>query len=137
MSKNSFDTLTTLQVGERSFQIHSLGKLAERYPVERLPFCLKILLENLLRNEDGVDVTAQDIERFFDETDAGLPEVRQIAFSPARVVLQDFTGVPAVVDLAAMRDAIVKLGGDAERINPQVAANRSFVVCQALMDRRI
>ena len=123
MSINSFETLTTMRVGARSFQIYSLEKLAARYPVERLPFCLKIMLENLLRNENGVDVTAEDIERFLDVTAGGQQDARQIAFSPARVILQDFTGVPSVVDLAAMRDAIVKLGGDAERINPQVAVD--------------
>ena len=87
----------------------------------RLPYSLRILLENLLRREDGVNVTADDIE-FLANWDANAEPSREIAFMPARVLMQDFTGVPAVVDLAAMRDAMKTLGGDPERINPLAPA---------------
>src|SRR5690606_25490765 len=85
--------------------------------VSRLPFTHKVLLENLLRHEDGVNVTAKDIEALAKWDSGGDPDT-EIAFTPARVIMQDFTGVPAVVDLAAMRDAVTRLGGDASRINP-------------------
>ncbi|EQD56561.1 Aconitase/3-isopropylmalate dehydratase large subunit, alpha/beta/alpha domain protein, partial [mine drainage metagenome] len=83
----------------------------------RLPYSLKILLENLLRCEDGVNVTRADIEALLEWEPAATP-AHEIAFTPSRVILQDFTGVPCVVDLAAMREAIVRLGGDAEKVNP-------------------
>ena len=83
----------------------------------RLPYSLKVLLENLLRFEDGVSVTRADIEALLEWDPAATPS-HEIAFTPARVILQDFTGVPCVVDLAAMRDAIVRLGGNPERVNP-------------------
>src|SRR6202030_1405742 len=89
--------------------------------VARLPFSLKILLENLLRNEDGESITAHDIEALA-SWDAKAQPSDEIAFTPARVVMQDFTGVPAIVDLAAMRDAMAELGGDPEKINPLVPA---------------
>lgn len=120
MSKNSLDTLATLGVNNQSLHFFSLEKLAQQYNIEKLPFCLKILLENLLRKEDDINVSANDIHVVCSVTEDGQPTDHQIAFSPARVVLQDFTGVPAVVDLAAMRDAVVKLGGKAQVINPQV-----------------
>ena len=116
---NSFGTRTALPMAGRSVQIYSLPALqAAGFPgVARLPYSLKILLENLLRNEDGRFVKAADIDAFATR-DATTPTAREISFAPARVLLQDFTGVPAVVDLAAMRDGIVRLGGDPSRVNP-------------------
>src|ERR1700755_1379039 len=113
---DSFKARTTLTVGARTYQIWSLKALPPE-KVSRLPFSLKILLENLLRFEDGVNVTRADIEALLNWDPAGAPSY-EIAFTPARVILQDFSGVPCVVDLAAMRDAVVRLGGDADRINP-------------------
>ena len=113
---NSFNARTRLQVGSRSYQIHSLAALPPA-KVDRLPYSLKILLENLLRCEDGVNVTRADIEALLAWEPAATPS-HEIAFTPSRVILQDFTGVPCVVDLAAMREAIVRLGGDAEKVNP-------------------
>jgi aconitate hydratase len=119
---NSFESRAVLQSGGKSYTIFRLPALAERgFNLSRLPFSLKILLENLLRREDGVNVTASDIE-FLAKWDAKAEPSREIAYMPARVLMQDFTGVPAVVDLAAMRDAIKKLGGDPERVNPLVPA---------------
>ena len=112
--KNSLNTRSTLQAGSLSYRIHRLAALAG---AERLPFSLKILLENLLRYEDGRTVTADDITALLN-WDPTAAASREIAFRPARVLMQDFTGVPAVVDLAAMRDAISALGGNPERINP-------------------
>ena len=117
---NSFKARSTLQVGDRSYEIWSLAALP-REKVARLPYSLKILLENLLRFEDGVNVTRADIDALLNWDPAATPSY-EIAFTPARVILQDFTGVPCVVDLAAMRDAIVRLGGDAERVNPLAPA---------------
>jgi aconitate hydratase A / 2-methylisocitrate dehydratase len=116
---NSFRTRTPLTVDGRSVQIYSLPALqAGGFPtVGRLPFSLKILLENLLRNEDGRFVKAADIEALA-RWDPVSTAKKEISFAPARVLLQDFTGVPAVVDLAAMRDGIVRLGGDPTRVNP-------------------
>ena len=111
---NSFNTKSTLQVGEETYQIH---RLADLEGANRLPFSLKILLENLLRHEDGRTVTADDIQALLD-WDPSAEASQEIAFRPARVLMQDFTGVPAVVDLAAMRDAMGNLGGNPERINP-------------------
>ncbi|MGH8139653.1 MAG: aconitate hydratase AcnA [Steroidobacteraceae bacterium] len=113
---NSFKARTTLKTGDRSYEIWSLDALP-RDTVARLPYSLKILLENLLRFEDGLNVTRADIDALLSWDPAAAPSY-EIAFTPARVILQDFTGVPCVVDLAAMRDAIVRLGGDAERVNP-------------------
>jgi aconitate hydratase len=119
---NSFASRATLTSGNRSYSIYRLPALTARgFNLSRLPFCLKILLENLLRREDGVNVTAADIE-FLGQWDAKAEPSREIAYMPARVLMQDFTGVPAVVDLAAMRDAIRTLGGDPERVNPLVPA---------------
>src|SRR5947208_12195489 len=102
--------------GASSYGIWSLAALPQD-KLARLPYSLKILLENLLRFEDGVSVTRADIEALL-EWDPRATPAHEIAFTPARVILQDFTGVPCVVDLAAMRDAIVRLRGDAERVNP-------------------
>jgi len=121
MSANSFDARAELVVGSRRFEIYRLDALAERFDIARLPFSLKILLENLLRTEGNGSVTAADIEALACWDAAAEPSV-EIAFTPARVLLQDFTGVPAVVDLAAMRDAIVEMGGDAHQINPLAPA---------------
>ncbi len=119
---NSFASRATLTSGNRSYTIYRLPALTERgFNLSRLPFSLKILLENLLRREDGVNVTAGDIE-FLANWDAKAEPSREIAYMPARVLMQDFTGVPAVVDLGAMRDAIKTLGGDPERVNPLVPA---------------
>jgi len=117
MSANSFDARATLTVGGRDHEIFRLDALQARFDVARLPFSLKLLLENLLRTEDGVSVTAADIEALA-SWDARAEPSAEIAFTPARVLMQDFTGVPAVVDLAAMRDAMAQMGGDPARINP-------------------
>jgi len=118
---NSFDARSTLSVGGRDYEIYRLDALQRRFDVARLPFSLKILLENLLRNEDGVAVRAQDVEALA-TWDHRADPAKEIAFTPARVVMQDFTGVPAIVDLAAMRDAMTALGGDPAKINPLVPA---------------
>ncbi len=116
--QDSFGARQTLEVGARRYEIASLRVLREAgFAVDRLPFSLRILLENLLRNEDGESVTREDIEYLARWNPQAQPE-REIAFLPARVILQDFTGVPAVVDLAAMRDAMTELGGDPNKINP-------------------
>jgi aconitate hydratase len=107
---------TTLTVGDREYEIFSLSSV-EGIRLERLPYSLKILLENLLRHEDGANITRDDILALANWQPSADPD-QEIAFTPARVILQDFTGVPAVVDLAAMRDAVVRLGGDADAINP-------------------
>lgn len=119
MSNDSFHTKRQLNINNESYEIFDITRLPQREAVERLPFSLKILLENLLRNEDSLHVSAQDIEALCN-WDPKARQMEQVAFTPARVVLQDFTGVPAIVDLAAMRDAEVKLGGKASAINPQV-----------------
>ncbi|HEX8713498.1 MAG TPA: aconitase family protein, partial [Terracidiphilus sp.] len=119
---NSFASKASLKSGNKSYVIYRLPALAAKgFNLSRLPFSLKILLENLLRREDGVTVTAGDIE-FLAKWDAKAEPSREIAYMPARVLMQDFTGVPAVVDLAAMRDAIRSLGGNPERVNPLVPA---------------
>ena len=114
---NTFDARATINVGATRYEIFSVARLASRYAVDRLPYAQKILLENLLRHEDGVNVTIDDIEALAN-WDAKAKPSQEIAFTPARVLMQDFTGVPAVVDLAAMRDAMQALGGDPARINP-------------------
>jgi len=121
MSANSFDARATLSVDDRSFEIFRLDALQSAYDVARLPFSLKILLENLLRNEDGDAIRAADIEALATWNASDEPS-QEIAFTPARVVMQDFTGVPAIVDLAAMRDAMRELGGQESKINPLVPA---------------
>ena len=117
---DSFDARSILKVGDKEYQIYRLDALTGTNH-KRLPFSLKILLENLLRHEDGVEITADDIEAVANWEASAEPS-QEIAFTPARVILQDFTGVPAVVDLAAMRDAVVRLGGKADDINPQSPA---------------
>src|SRR3954469_15451044 len=121
MADNSFDARAELEVGGRTFEIFRLDALQSKFDVARLPFSLKVLLENLLRNEDGAGVRAEDVEALA-SWDHNAEPSEEIAFTPARVVLQDFTGVPAVVDLAAMRDAMADLGGDPNKINPLVPA---------------
>jgi len=121
LSDNSFDARATLAAGGREHVIYSLGALQPQFDVARLPFSLKILLENLLRTEDGVSVSKADIENLA-RWDAAAQPSMEIAFSPARVLMQDFTGVPAVVDLAAMRDAMADMDGDPSKINPLVPA---------------
>src|SRR6266568_863807 len=122
MSANSFGGRATLKAGGKSYEIYRLDSLERRgLSVARLPYSLKILLENLLRREDGRVVRAADIEKLARWDARKVPD-EEIAFMPARVLLQDFTGVPAVVDLAAMRDAIVQMGGDPKRVNPLLPA---------------
>jgi aconitate hydratase len=120
-TSNSFDARAELEVGGRAHEIYRIDALQERYDVGRLPFSLKILLENLLRNEDGVSVRKQDIEALASWDHRAEPS-KEIAFTPARVVMQDFTGVPCIVDLGAMRDAMADLGGDPAKIEPLVPA---------------
>src|SRR5580692_10885896 len=117
---NSFSARTTLTVGNRQYDIHGFSALPAQQ-VARLPFSLKVLLENLLRHEDGVNVTRKDIEAILGWNPTAAPSY-EIAFTPARVIMQDFTGVPCIVDLAAMREAIVRLGGDPARVNPLAPA---------------
>jgi len=115
---NSFAARDTLRVGSREYTYFRLAALAERgHDLATLPYSLKILLENLLRFEDGRSVTAADVAALAGWK-PGQPSTKEIAYRPARVLLQDFTGVPCVVDLAAMRDAIAQMGGDPKRINP-------------------
>jgi aconitate hydratase len=115
---NSFGSKATLKVGNKSYEIFRIKALeAKGLSLKRLPYSLRVLLENLLRQEDGKSVTANDIE-FLANWKASAEPAREIAFMPARVLMQDFTGVPAVVDLAAMRDAMKQLGGNPEKINP-------------------
>jgi aconitate hydratase len=118
--RDSFKTRTALPVGSTSYEIQSLPAL-QGYDLGRLPFSLKILLENLLRFEDGINVTREDIEALLN-WDAKATPSYEIAFTPARVIMQDFTGVPAIVDLAAMREAMVRLGGNPQDINPLAPA---------------
>ncbi len=121
-SNNSLGTAGTLQSGSFAYTIYRLDALEKHgFSVSRMPYSIRILLENLLRNEDGVTVTADDIRYLAGWGKAMTP--REINFRPARVVLQDFTGVPAVVDLAAMRDALAQLGGDPHRANPLIPAD--------------
>src|SRR4051812_30641577 len=121
MSDNSFNARADLEVGGRSYEIYRLDSLQEKFDVARLPFSLKILLENLLRTEDGVSVRKEDIEALA-SWDHNADPSQEIAFTPARVVMQDSPGVPAIVALAAMRDAMPALGGDPAKINPLVPA---------------
>ncbi|MCA1798944.1 MAG: aconitate hydratase AcnA [Xanthomonadaceae bacterium] len=114
---DSYNARTHLKVGDKQYAIHSLKALEPKHDLARLPYSLKILLENLLRHEDGVNVTTADIDALASWKPQDEPD-KEISFTPARVILQDFTGVPAIVDLAAMRDAMRTLGGDPGRINP-------------------
>jgi len=114
---DSFNARSNLKVGGKDYEIYRLDALQEKYNISRLPFSLKVLLENQLRHEDGSSVSSKDIEAIANWDPKAAPS-DEIAFTPARVILQDFTGVPAVVDLAAMRDAVKTLGGDPASINP-------------------
>ena len=117
MASNSFGARSSLKSGDKNYTIHRLDALEKRgFSLERLPISIKVLIENLLRREDGVVVTADQIESLAKWD--GKPSNREISFMPARVLLQDLTGVPVVADLAVMRDAIAKLGGAAKKINP-------------------
>ncbi len=118
MSVNSFDAKAALQVGEESYQIFRLDAVAGS---ESLPYSLKILLENLLRTEDGANITADDI-RGLAGWDQNAEPSKEIQFTPARVIMQDFTGVPCVVDLATMREAMAEMEGDPAKINPLAPA---------------
>ena len=116
--QDTFAARSTLSVGQKSYDYYRLDRVYAKYGgAHKLPFSLKILLENLLRTENGVSVRPEDIEALA-TVDVTATPTREIAFTPARVLLQDFTGVPAVVDLAAMRDAMKALGGDPTKINP-------------------
>ncbi len=117
---DSFATRTSLQVNGKSYTYFSLPKLGQRFDIARLPYSMKILLENLLRHEDGGMTVGKDHIEAVAQWDATREPDTEIAFMPARVVLQDFTGVPCVVDLAAMRDAVGRLGGKASQINPLI-----------------
>ncbi|MFL6860520.1 MAG: aconitate hydratase AcnA [Sphingomicrobium sp.] len=121
--QDSLKTRSTLQVGDRSYAYYSLAKAADALgDISRLPFSMKVLLENLLRFEDGTTVTRDDLQAMVDwQKERRIS--REIQYRPARVLMQDFTGVPAVVDLAAMRDAMKQLGGDPQKINPLVPVN--------------
>src|SRR5687768_6720013 len=116
---DSFGAKASLEVGDREYEIYRLDALQSKYDVARLPYSLKVLLENVLRLEDGESVTTDDVETIA-TWDATAEPSKEIPFQPARVLMQDFTGVPAVVDLAAMRDAMEELGSDAAKINPLV-----------------
>src|SRR6202000_2916299 len=118
MTANSFGSRATLEAGDAT---HEIYRLAAVEGSETLPYSLKVLLENLLRNEDGVNITADHINALAAWDPAAEPDT-EIQFTPARVILQDLTGVPAVVDLAAMREAMQALGGDASKINPLIPA---------------
>ncbi len=119
MTLDSFSTRAALEVGGRSYTINRLDRLPAAAEVARLPYATKVLLENLLRHEDGVNVRGEDIEALSGFA-SGRAAGREIAYSPARILLQDFTGVPCVVDLAALRDAVESLGGAPQRVNPIV-----------------
>ncbi|MBM3655431.1 MAG: aconitate hydratase AcnA [Actinobacteria bacterium] len=118
MSKNSFGAKSSLEVSGKSYEVFDITRLAQ---ANTLPFSLKILLENLLRTEDGANITAKQIEALASWNPESIPDT-EIQFTPARVIMQDFTGVPCVVDLATMREAIADLGGDPSRVNPLVPA---------------
>jgi aconitate hydratase len=118
-SNDSFGARSTLDVSGRTYEVFRLAALAEKFDVARLPYSIKVLLENVLRLEDGRNVTAAAVEAIAGWDASAEPSV-EIPFQPARVLMQDFTGVPAVVDLAAMRDAMAEIGGDPEAINPLV-----------------
>lgn len=116
MSSNSFNTRDTLKVDDTTYTIYRLNRIDS---AQRLPYSLKVLLENLLRNEDGERITTEQIQSLA-EWQPKHVRTLEIQYTPARVLMQDFTGVPCIVDLVAMRDAIGDLGGDARRINPLI-----------------
>src|SRR6516165_2824003 len=119
-SKDSLNTRRQLSVGDKTYSYYSLAAAEEAglTGISRLPVSIKVLLENLLRNEDGGSVTEDDLKAIGAWVENKGATQHEISFRPARVLMQDFTGVPAVVDLAAMRDALAKLGGDLNKINP-------------------
>ncbi|WP_345714319.1 aconitase family protein, partial [Kineococcus glutinatus] len=117
-SQNSFGAKASLSVADRQYAIY---RLAAVEGADRLPFSLKVLLENLLRTEDGANITAEHIRALAGWDPQAEPDT-EIQFTPARVIMQDFTGVPCVVDLATMREAVADLGGDPTRINPLAPA---------------
>jgi aconitate hydratase len=118
-SVNSFEARNTLAVGDSSYQIYRLDAVPG---TEKLPYSLKVLAENLLRNEDGSNITKDHIQAIANWDPKAEPSI-EIQYTPARVVMQDFTGVPCIVDLATMREAIGDLGGDAEKVNPLAPAD--------------
>ncbi|HRG15623.1 MAG TPA: aconitate hydratase AcnA [Pseudomonadota bacterium] len=117
--RDTFSVLDTLSLNGKNYRYYSLAKFGQKHDIKRLPFSMKIVLENLLRFEDGINVTMKEVEAVANWQAKAEPDT-EISFMPARVVLQDFTGVPCVVDLAAMRDAVTKLGGKPEQINPLI-----------------
>src|SRR5438105_12538069 len=118
MSVSTYNSRSSLRVGSKQYEIHRLDALDQQgISTRHLPYSLRILLENLLRTEDGRNVRSDDI-RALASWKSKIKSDKEIAFTPSRVLMQDFTGVPAVVDLAAMRDAMTKLGGDPALINP-------------------
>ena len=117
-SGNSFGARTQLKVGDRGYEVYRVDAVPN---TGRLPYSLKVLLENMLRHEDGITVNPGDIVALA-EWDPDAEPSKEIAFAPARILMQDFTGVPAVVDLAAMRNAMAELGGDPDRVNPLIPA---------------
>src|SRR5665213_1230181 len=119
MMIDSFGARSTLKVGDHPYEIFRLETLARSRDISLLPYSIKVLLENLARHEDGKAVTATDVAGLA-AWGPGSPGARELAFSPERVLMQDFTGVPAVVDLAAMREALAVLGGDPSRVNPRI-----------------
>ena len=123
-SKNSFNSRDTLTVNGKDYEFYRLDAIKGS---ETLPFSMKVLLENLLRFEDDLTVSKEDIEALANWDPKATPS-QEIAFRPARVLMQDFTGVPAVVDLAAMRDAMKNLGGDPNKINPYNLLNSLSVI---------
>ena len=121
IGQDTLGTRETLNVGGKAYGYYSLAKASAKLgDVSRLPFSMKVLLENLLRFEDGVTVTTDDIQALVDWQKNPVASDSEIQYRPARVLMQDFTGVPCVVDLAAMRDAMNALGADATKINPLV-----------------
>src|SRR5262245_62001618 len=115
---NTFGARSTLAAGNQTYTIYRLSAIEKAFPnVARLPFSLKILLENLVRTENGLSVTDRDIQALANWDPHAEPD-KEISFTPARTLMQDFTGVPAIVDLAAMRDAMKAMGGEPKRINP-------------------
>ena len=118
MSIDSFGTRRNLEVSGKSYEIFDISKLSN---ADSLPFSLKILLENLLRTEDGANVTGAQIKSLADWNPDSQPDT-EIQFTPSRVIMQDFTGVPCIVDLATMREAIAELGGDPAKVNPLAPA---------------
>ena len=127
-SKDSFAAKETLTVGENSYEIYRILGLEGLENADKLPFSLKVLLENLIRTEDGANITADHIRSLANWDPSADPNI-EIQFTPARVIMQDFTGVPCVVDLATMREAMADLGGDPDKINPLAPAEMVIDHC--------